>query len=400
MIWLTWRQFRAQAWTALAILAALGIAFTITGPHLASLYDTSGIPACQAHNDCGTVVSNFLDQAKGLDTVLYFVSLGVLYIGPAIIGIFWGAPLVTRELEAGTFRMTWNQSVTRTRWITVKLGLIGLASMAAAGLLSLMMSWWASPINQANGVNSDRNGSSSINRLAPLLFGASGIAPVGYAAFAFVLGVTAGVLIRRTLPAMAVTLAVFAAIQIVIPNWVRPHFISPLHTTSAFSPAGITEISMSGNGRMTVLDAVNLPGSWVLSNQTINAAGRVFTGPAPAVCGAQASPQACGAALAKLHLRQLVTYQPDSRYWALQWYETTIFLAAALVLAGFCIWWVRRRRLFLTTRAPAAWQLAPGGGLRFARCLRPAGSGPSGYRRDPRIRLPSRRTPAVAAWRT
>ena len=30
-----------------------------------------------------------------------------------------------RELEAGTFRLAWNQSVTRTRWLTVKLVLIG-----------------------------------------------------------------------------------------------------------------------------------------------------------------------------------------------------------------------------------------------------------------------------------
>ena len=59
MIWLTWRQFRAQARAALAVLAVIGIAFAITDPQLASLYDTSGIPACQAHGDCGTAVSSF-----------------------------------------------------------------------------------------------------------------------------------------------------------------------------------------------------------------------------------------------------------------------------------------------------------------------------------------------------
>jgi ABC-type transport system involved in multi-copper enzyme maturation permease subunit len=344
MIWLTWRQFRAQAWAALATLAVIGIAFAITGPHLASLYDTSGVPTCQAHDDCGTVVSNFLNELKGIDSILYFVGLGVLYLGPAIIGIFWGAPLVTRELEAGTFRMTWNQSVTRTRWIAVKLGILGLASMAAAGLLSLMMSWWASPINQANTLNSTRNGSSSLNRLAPLLFGASGITPVGYAAFAFALGVTAGVLIRRTLLAMAITLAVFAAVQIVMPNVVRPHLLAPRHVTVALSSAAMDELSVGQNGHITVLGAVYIPGAWILSNQTITTVGRAYTGPAPQSCQ---SPnfRACQASIARLHLRQTVTYQPASRYWALQWYETAIFLAAALALAGFCVWWIRRRRL-------------------------------------------------------
>jgi ABC-type transport system involved in multi-copper enzyme maturation permease subunit len=343
MIWLTWRQFRAQAWAALAILAVIGIAFAITGPHLASLYDTSGIPTCQAHSDCATVVSNFLSELKGLDAVLYFVGLGVLYVGPGLIGIFWGAPLVTRELEASTLRMTWNQSVTRTRWIAVKLGLVGLASMAAAGLLSLMLSWWASPINQANTHNTTRNGSSSLNRLTPLLFGASGIAPVGYAAFAFALGVTAGVLIRRTLPAMAITLAIFAAIQVVVPNWVRPHLISPLHSITALNPARIDQVGIT-NSHMTVGAGVDLPGAWVISNQDIDATGHPFTGPPTQACLGP-NTGSCNASISRLHLRQLVTYQPASRYWALQWYETAIFLAAALVLAGFCIWWIRRRRL-------------------------------------------------------
>jgi hypothetical protein len=31
------------------------------------------------------------------------------------------------------------------------------------------------------------------------------------------------------------------------------------------------------------------------------------------------------------------------RYWALQWYETGIYLTLALALAGFSLWWARRR---------------------------------------------------------
>ena len=78
--------------------------------------------------------------------------LGVLVIVvPGIIGLFWGAPLVARELEAGTFRLAWTQSVTRTRWLAVEArrrrpGV----SMAVAGLLSLMVTWWASPPEPAD----------------------------------------------------------------------------------------------------------------------------------------------------------------------------------------------------------------------------------------------------------
>ena len=178
---------------------------------------------------------------------MYILGLGVVYLAPGIIGLFWGAPLVTRELETGTFRMTWNQSVTRARWIVVKLGLVGLASMTVVGLVTLMVTWWASPISQATVLNSSRNGSSSHNRLTPLLFGASGIAPVGYVAFAFALGVTAGVLVRRTLPAMAITLAVFAAVQVVMPNWVRPYLISPVHASTVINPSAIDMIDIGNN---------------------------------------------------------------------------------------------------------------------------------------------------------
>jgi hypothetical protein len=39
-----------------------------------------------------------------------------------------------------------------------------------------------------------------------------------------------------------------------------------------------------------------------------------------------------------------VTYQPASRYWAIQLAETAIYLALALALTGFCFWWIRGNR--------------------------------------------------------
>jgi hypothetical protein len=345
MIWLTWRQFRTPAWVASAALAVLAVILAVTGLHLAQLYNTSGIGACHAHSDCSTLAGNFLNQVKSgaLYHILYLLGIGFLYIAPAVIGMFWGAPLVTREVETGTFRLAWNQSVTRTRWLAVKLGLIGLAAMATGGLLSLMVTWSDSPVDRAAGLATGP-GPAFLNRLTPLLFDVRGIAPIGYAAFAFALGVTAGVLIRRTVPAMASTLAVFAAVQISWPLLVRPHLISPLRDTVALSPANINGLEIVNGGSLTVFAAVDKPGAWVLSTQTINSAGQVFTGPAPKICNAS-SFHACQAALSHLHLSQLVTYQPASRYWALQWYETAIFVALAVALAGFCFWQIRRRRL-------------------------------------------------------
>ncbi len=95
------------------------------------------------------------------------------------------------------------------------------------------------------------------------------------------LGVTVGVLIRRTVPAMAVTLAIFAAVQIAMPLLVRPHLLPPVRASSAFNPATLVSLTSGGNGgQLKVTGAVNLPGAWVLDNQTVTPAGHEFGGPA------------------------------------------------------------------------------------------------------------------------
>ena len=343
MIWLSWRQFRVQAIVAGAALVVVAIALTVTGPHLSSLFDSNGLATCRT--TCSTDARNFISQLKGSVTELIFYgSTFLMYAVPGLIGIFWGAPLVARELESGTFRLAWNQSVSRARWIAVKLGLVGLVAMATAGLLSLMTSWWASPIYLA--AQKAGQSSLSIDKIAPPLFGATGIAPVGYAAFAFALGVTAGVLIRRTIPAMAVTLVIFAAVQVVMPLLIQPHLIPPVQLTAPFNANTANEILVSSPGNtMTVVGYYSRPGAWILSNQTITPSGHVFTGPATSAClSSTAPPQECQNWLNSQHLRQLVSYQPASRYWPMQWLELAIYLVLAAGLSLLCVRQVRRRR--------------------------------------------------------
>lgn len=331
MTWLTWRQFRTQAVVALAVLATFAAVLLVTGVRLTHLYAASGIAGCRTQ--CAALAGDFLEQARnGATGILLNVGIDVMYVVPAIIGVFWGAPLIARELEAGTYRLAWNQSVTRGRWAATKLLGVGLASVATAGLASLMVSWWSRPIDAV-----------SLDRMNPQMFGARGVVPIGYAAFAFALGVTAGVLIRRTLPAMATTLAVVVAAQVAMPLWVRGHLIAPLHATAPLNTTNLRQFSMTNHGHMTVTATASKPGAWILSNETITSAGRTFTGPAdPTACGRDIAPQKCMDWVGSLHLRQVLTYQPGSRFWALQWYETSILLALALLLAGFCFWWVRR----------------------------------------------------------
>jgi hypothetical protein len=371
MTWVTWRQFRPQAIAAASALAVVAIVLAVTRQGLASGYAAAGLSACHAH--CATAASIFLDRVGNFDKFLDFGTVFLLLLAPALIGLFWGAPLIAREVEGGTHRIAWNQSVTRTRWTILKLGLVGLAAISTAGLLSLMVTWWASPIDAAslaggsaqaatggNGVHVTFDGFAEA-RLDPVIFDARGVTPLGYAAFAFALGVTAGVLLRRTLPAMAVTLVAFVAVQVLVPNFVRPHLLPPAHFTAPLSvqhgqvntnvASGVTDIQLTGSFAE--------PGAWVLSDIILTPSGAqpsdvIMTpdGPEftslPRAClptpGFHLDPLDCHKTLAAMHLRQSVTYQPASRFWPLQWIETGIYLVLAAGLGGICVWQVRRRR--------------------------------------------------------
>jgi hypothetical protein len=359
MIRLAWLQSRTQAAVAMIGLAMVAVVMILTGPHLAHLYHTTIAP-CAANNGCSdATTAKFLRTNSNLKTWLGLLVLVV----PAIVGIFWGAPLVARELDSGTYRLAWSQGVTRTRWLTVKFVLIGLTSMAVAGLSSLMTTWWASPLDKV-----------ALNRFTPDMFDQRGVVAMGYAAFAFALGVTAGVIIRRTLPAMAVTVGVFIVASLVITHSIRPNLMGPAHRDVAITASSIDGIA-SFNGGPDSLQLVppDLPNAWLYSAQLVDRSGHAIPSdfiqrncpsatakePPPGAPGggpglggsnqrAQAPPDArtalrdC-ATKAAANFHEVVTYQPASRYWAFQWDELGILLGASLVLGGVSVWWVRHR---------------------------------------------------------
>jgi hypothetical protein len=350
MIWLTWRQSRAQVLTAAAVLAAFAILLAATGPHLASLYAASAVPGCHG-GSCDTAVGAFLGRLDVTSPypVVYLLGIGLILVAPVITGIFWGAPLIARELETRTFTLAWNQSITRTQWLVVKLALTGLAAMAVTEALSLIYAWWADPISKAIGLGNigDYPDLFQGGRFSSVIFATTGITPLGYAAFAFALGTAAGALIRRTVPAMAVTLAVFAAAQVVMPQWVRPHLIPPDRTiamiASGSTPAADQAVGLD-YGNLTAVSVPGHPGAWILYSAAINRAGQP-TSTLPIACAepGQKAPDP-GQCLDSLGYREAITYEPASRFWPLQWIETGIFLALALALAGLCFWRLGRRR--------------------------------------------------------
>ena len=316
MIWMAWRQFRTQAILGIAALTLLATYLVILGEQIRHAYKADTVPEFTSKYDLRVSVLGY-----------------ALMVVPVIVGMFWGVPLITRELEAGTHRLVWNQTVTRGRWLAVKLGLVGLAVVTLTGLYSLLLTWAASPLDKVHD-----------NRFTPLVFDVRDIVPVAYGAFAFLLGMTFGLFIRRTVPAMAAVLVVFTVVQVVMPTMVRPSYVAPVSQSVALTKAEVSGLSFFG--AYGTVGGVHVPGGpWVVSTSDVLDAEGNDVGHTSwwSNCVNVASPAQLPDCISKENVHVKVALQPASRYWAFQWYETVIFALCCAVLAGLSFWRVWSR---------------------------------------------------------
>jgi hypothetical protein len=303
MIWVLWRQHRAQVAIAAAAVLAFAVPVLITGRKLAD-----ALLACRSGNTCGGLFDGY--QAM---TTLVNITVAV----PLLIGVFWGATVVCREVEAGTTALVWAQSITRRRWLWSKLLALFVFTLASSAAVAGLVTWWSNAHNAQ--VESRFNG---------LQFDIQGVTPVGYALFASALGFLAGVLWRRTLPAMATTIGGFVVVRIAIENYLRPHFMAPL----------VRSLPMSSGG-----DGVP-SGSFTISKE-LTLHGHVLSGPitAPTGCSRSGTRETMDECLNASGFRFRVTYQPGGRYWGFQGIEFGVFAALAVLLVAAGVVLLRRQ---------------------------------------------------------
>ncbi|HEY3907617.1 MAG TPA: hypothetical protein VGM14_27180 [Streptosporangiaceae bacterium] len=315
MTWVTWRQYRSQGALAAALFAALAVALLISGLHAAQVWHSASA-GCRKDGICGN-----LSLTNGAFTTLVIATTAV----PLLTGMFWGAPMVAHELETGTNQFAWMQSITRRRWLAVRAGWLLLAAAVLAGAVSAVVTWWMGP---DHALNAD---AFKANR-----FDITGIVPVGYAIFAMALGIWAGMLFRRTLPALAVTLAGFAGLRELIALWLRLHYMTPVTVyyklTGSPPPKG---------SYLTVSQGIVGPGG----QPPVGTGNYVFNGePIPAVCGkAIQHPGSIAPCMTAHGYREYLTYQPASRFWTFQGIETGIFVVLAAILLAVAFWVLKRR---------------------------------------------------------
>lgn len=339
MTFLVWRQYRLQWAIALALLAAFAAVELVNGSQMASAWH-SLVTSCagtrsspSGPGDQGGCLNRNIVGMVGNDLRVLSVMV------PAVLGMLWGAPLIAHEMEAGTTTFGWTQGITRTRWLVSKVGLLLLAAAVWAGAVSELVTWWSGPEN-----------AQKADAFQPNYFDTQGIVPIGYAVFAMALGITAGALFRRTLPAIAVVLGGFIGLRVWFDDSIRYHLMPAVTTitspTSTWMPSGISRVVDAGYLNPAGV-SVNLNGSF---------AGPYYDGipvdSIPAACAKVANAPAVGgppnsdpllSCLGRLGFHSFVTYQPGSRYWAFQGIETGIYVAIAAALLAVTFYVVRRR---------------------------------------------------------
>jgi hypothetical protein len=315
VIWLTWRQQRSEILVAALMLALVTAVLVPIGLHVASVYQADGLSACvlSQHGSCAAAIQSFTNRFEQLDGLF-----GWFNLLPGLLGILLAVPLVI-ELEHGTFRLAWTQSVTRRRWLTTKLAVIVIGALVGTLALTLLITWWRIPLDQLRG------------RMGPNVFDFEGIVPFAYTLFAASLVLAVGAVLRRAAPTFAVVLVGYLGLRIAIQNWARPHYeaaLSKVWPTTASGP--------------------DLTHAWILSEQPSDAHGHPIHN-LLAILRACSTPTGnrsviLGNTCVRHHgVYTQALYQPASRFWLFQGIETAIFAGLALTLMAFAAWWVTTR---------------------------------------------------------
>jgi hypothetical protein len=299
MTWLLTRQHRTFLVVTAVGLAVFAIAVAVTGIQMAQLY--ADARDCRGAGCLGTG-----HLFSGYGAIIDTVHLTIVV--PVLLAAF-AATIVARETEARTNVLVWTQSVTRRRWVAAKFGAALTVAVVIGAALSGLVTWWSSTTNSLNG-----------DRFQGAQFDTQNLVPVALAGFGVALGLAAGSLFRRVLPAVATTVGVYVGVRMANSYFLRPRL----------GPTSRLRVAVDADPKLP-------SGSWTTTRRLVDAAGHTVTGvraPMPKGCDITRSAAAGARCLTEAGYREVVAFHPASQYWTFQLLESALFvlLAAGLVL--------------------------------------------------------------------
>jgi ABC-type transport system involved in multi-copper enzyme maturation permease subunit len=313
MVWLLFRLYRRStiAWLVVSmIMAAAFVAVwwvnsaAIAHPDVQSCLrilttspESDSTPAAQ----CSVGALASLDNFRGANT---WITVAIVAM-PLLLGMFMAAPLMGRELENGTHRLIWTQSITPLQWLLVRVACSLALAMAMVVIVTAAVIPWLS-LGHNVWAGSPWPG-----------FDLTMVAVFGYGLFAVMLGLAAATVIGRTVASMAVTGVVWVATRTIIEVLLRPNLVQPQ------LQRGMSAGSAGAN--------------WYLSVTYVDRAGHVIS-------FAEANRITQGGTLLQDHgISPAGLYQPADRFWTFQGTEAVIFAGLAVLCGVIAIAWVKFR---------------------------------------------------------
>ena len=306
MTWVGWRLQRTETVVVVGILALLAALLVPTGISMANAYHQDGISSCLALKGpaCAERIGAFQSQFQALTVLANWFTLV-----PGVIGVLLAAPFIL-DLEHGTYRLAWTQSITRRRWLLGKLSLPILAALIASVALIVLFTWWRAPEVNLFG------------RLDTGVYDTEGTVVIGYTLFALGLALALGAIWRRSAVALTVAFVGYFAVRVFVDYWLRDQLVSPLRAT------------WKGTGDPHFLNhAVVLSEHIVVNGHEVGSSAGGFLGGS-----SQLAAPGLGA-----HAVFHAVYRPASQFWQLQLTETGMFVAMASALILFAAWWTHER---------------------------------------------------------
>ncbi|MFJ6852274.1 ABC transporter permease [Streptomyces sp. NPDC091271] len=312
-VWLVWRQHRAAFWTLIAAML-LGVLVMV---HLRG--QTMDFLAAQdpTSRRSGGLPPEFETHVDRLHSIGSYLS----YI-PVLAGVLLGAPLIAGDLETGTAKLVTSQSVSRLRWLITKLAVPAAMLALSTGVLTAVLTWWWNPLKGLSDA-----------LIWTSFFSVTGVVPVAYALLTFTVGVAVGLLLRRTLVSMVVTLGIVVAIGFVWDElWRSLGHIMSVSTDKGVGPGAVrpelpTEAEQQGQGTYFLTSSGDRLDWTTCLDQVEN--DRAHT-----------------ACLESKHvIGWSMDYLPVFQMQTMQWLGAGIMLALAAVVATFVILWGRKRLL-------------------------------------------------------
>jgi uncharacterized Tic20 family protein len=313
MTWLVWRQHRAAFWTILAA-TVLCVAWMIyQRAQMMDFLNAYGFPAKKL-DDAGKQFDPYVGAFSSVTTGLTAI--------PVILGVLLGAPLLASDLESGTAKLIAAQSVSRNRWLGTKLALAGLVVTVTTVTLSAVFAWWWNPIKLHY---------ADLDWTSREFFNTTGPVPVALSLLCVFGGVLIGVILRRTLAAMVVTLGFTVALQAV---W-------GYFKLSLGDIVTATSKPISPGGRITFPEVPHT--AHVLDASYVSGSGKLFD---LTTCTDTLSEEATTSCMKKADIvGGSIDYIPISQMSSMQWFGASILFALTAGIVAFLFIWGRKRHV-------------------------------------------------------